>query len=112
MMGGGAARGTELAALRDVGHGVVVVEPRFPECQSELEGTRPDIILVDGESSPSHGRATAAWMGGLGKFRTVPVVFLDAEDRDVPKAKKEIPRAQFAAWASVVPTTDRLAKRR
>lgn len=112
IMGGGAARGDEIQALRDVGHDVSVVEPRFPDCKPELEAARADIILVDGEGAPSHGRATAAWMAGLGKFRTVPVVFLDAGDRDVPRAKKEIPRAQFSVWASVAQTTERLAKKR
>lgn len=111
-MTGASSQDEALSGLQEAGHVLQVVEPRFPECKSDLQGLKADIILVDGKESPSHGRATVGWMANLAKFRTTPVVFLDASDKDVPKAKKEVPRAQFAAWSSVVQTTERLAKRR
>ncbi len=101
----------ELDALRERGHGVSVVEPRFPECKPELAGGRPALIVVDGRRAPSHGRATAAWMASQAKFRTVPVLFLDAADRDMARVRKEVPRAQFASWVSLRSTAERLARK-
>jgi len=108
-MGGEAARSRELSGLRDAGHELLVVEPRFPECKAELEKSRPAIVVVDGEKSPSHGRATAGWMAGLARLRTVPFLFLDVSDKEIARVKKEIPRAQFATWASVAGAVARIA---
>ena len=111
-MGGEAARPREISALNEAGHELSVVEPRFPECKAELEKSRPAIVVVDGEKSPSHGRATAAWMASLAKMRTIPFLFLDVPDKDIARVKKEIPRAQFATWASVAGAVGRIAASR
>jgi hypothetical protein len=111
VMGGASAQPDAIAALRTAGHEVVVVEPRFPDCQAELDADRPALVIVDGARSPSHGRATAGWMASASRFRTVPFLFLDVADKDVPRVKKEVPRAQFATWASVVGASERLVKR-
>ena len=109
MMEGGAER-PELTALRQAGHSLTVVEPRWPECRRSLEGRRPGLLVVDGTRAPSHGRAVGAWMAGQAGLRTVPVLFLDVPDRDVARTKKEVPRAQFATWSSLASTAGRLAK--
>jgi hypothetical protein len=109
VMGGETARKKELSALRAAGHELVVVEPRFPECKGDLEESRPNIVLVDGASAPSHGRATAGWMASLSRLRTVPFLFLDVPDKDMARVRKEIPRAQFATWASVAGAVTRIA---
>jgi hypothetical protein len=108
-MGGEEPRSRELSALRDAGHELSVVEPRYPECKAELEKSRPAIVLVDGEKSLSHGRATAAWMASLARVRTVPFLFLDVPDKEIARVKKDIPRAQFATWASVAGAVGRIA---
>ena len=69
-------------------------------------------MLVDSRESPSHGRATAGWLAAEPRLRTVPFVFLDVSDKDVPRVKKEVPRAQFATWSSVVGTSLRLMDRK
>ena len=106
------AQARELDRLRAAGHDVKLVEPRFPDCKEELESTRPGLIVVNGGASPSHGRATAGWMAGLAKFRTVPVLFVNVDDKDVARVKKEVPRAQFAAWVSLRSTAIRLMRDR
>jgi hypothetical protein len=63
---------------------------------------------VDGSNAPSHGRATASWMAGLARLRTVPFLFLDVPDPDVPKVKQALPRAQFGTWASVAGACERI----
>ncbi len=110
-MGGETTHEQSLRALRDAGHDVVVVEPRFPECKAQLEALRPGLVVVDGSDAPSHGRATAAWLSALARFRTVPFLFLDVSDREVPRVKKELPRAQLGTWSGIVGAADRLAKR-
>jgi hypothetical protein len=112
VMGGLEAKPDQIAALQAAGHEVVVVEPRFPDCQPELDAAdRPALVIVDGSRSPSHGRAAAGWMASAARFRTVPFLFLDVADKDVPRVKKDVPRAQFATWASVVGASERLVKR-
>ena len=110
VMGGREAQAAEIAALEAAGHDVLVVEPRFPECKAELEGDRPGLVIVDGSRSPSHGRAAAGWMASVARFRTVPFVFVDVADKDVPRVKKEVPRAQLGTWASIVGAAERLAR--
>jgi hypothetical protein len=92
-------------------HAVAVIEPRWPECQDTLRSTTPGLVLVDASQAPSHGRAVARWMAGYPRFRTVPFLFLDVADRDMARVKKEIPRAQFGTWSSVVGASDRIIKR-
>ena len=101
----------ELDALREAGHELTVVEPRFPECRESLGGARAQLVLVDGHHQPSHGRATAGWMASQARYRTVPFLFLDVADRDTARVKKEVPRAQFGTWSGVVGASDRLARR-
>ncbi len=106
-MGGLSAREKELETLKQ-GHEISVVEPRFPDCKKELESARPALVLVDGTNAPSHGRATAGWMSQLPRLRTVPFLFLDVPDGDVPKVIKALPRAQLGTWASVSGASERL----
>ena len=87
------------------------LEPRFPACREALSSLRPALVVVDGGSAPSHGRAVASWMAGQPRYRTVPFLFVDVADREMARVKKELPRAQFATWSSVVGASDRLAKR-
>jgi hypothetical protein len=108
MSGGGHL--SEIDSLRDAGHVVVVVEPRWPECQDVLDDSRPALVVVDGSHQPSHGRTVAGWMATQSRFRTVPFLFLDVPDRDMARVKKEVARAQFASWSSVVGASIRLAK--
>jgi hypothetical protein len=111
LMGGEGAREREVAALRDAGHDVSVLEPRHPENAAELERTRPALVLIDGVKAPSHGRATASWLATRPHLRTVPFLFLDVPDKDITRLKKELPRAQLATWASVVGAAERLLKK-
>ncbi len=111
LMGGESQRGAEVAALRQVGHDVLVVEPRFPECKKQLEATRPQLVIVDGTSAPSHGRATATWLASLSRLRVVPFLFLDVPDKDVARVTKELPRAQFGTWAGAAGASERLVQR-
>ena len=69
-------------------------------------------MIVDGGRSPSHGRATARWMSTQARLRTVPFLFVDVPDQDMDRTRRELPRAQFATWASVVGAAARLVKRR
>jgi hypothetical protein len=49
-------------------------------------------------------------MASQARFRTTPFLFVDVPDRDMARVKKELPRAQFGTWASIVGASDRLAK--
>jgi hypothetical protein len=108
MMGGAGAKRDELGALEAAGHDVTLVEPRWPECKAELDVDRFALVIVDGGRSPSHGRAAAGWLASLSRYRTIPFLFLDVPDKDVARVKKELPRAQFGTWASVVGASERL----
>lgn len=112
MMGGAADRAEELDALGDAGHEARVVEPRWPDCKPELSRSRPELVIVDGGRAPSHGRATARWMSTQAPLRTVPFLFVDVPDADMDRIRRELPRAQFATWASVVGAAARLVKKR
>ena len=104
------AHGDQLRALRER-FTVEVVEPRWPECQNVLSKTSAGLVLVDASHAPSHGRVVARWMATHARFRTVPFLFLDVAEKDMGKVKKEIPRAQFGTWASVVGASGRMIKR-
>jgi hypothetical protein len=108
----GAGHASELQSLRDAGHEPVCIEPRWPECRATLSATRPALVIVDGSHQPSHGRAAAGWLSSQAHFRTVPFLFLDVPDRDMVRVKKEVQRAQFGTWSSVIGASDRLAKKR
>jgi hypothetical protein len=113
MMSGKAddARETGLRALREAGHAVKLVEPRFPECKAEVQAAEVDVVVVDASRSLSHGRATAGWMATQARFRTTPFLFVDVAHRDMARVTRELQRAQFGTWASVVGASERLAKR-
>lgn len=102
----------ELAQFRNLGHELELIEPRWPECKTRLSGLRPALVVVDGQRAPSHGRAAAGWLAGQPRLRTVPFLFVDVADRDVSKVKKDVPRAQFATWSSLLGAGDRLLKAR
>lgn len=110
-MEGAREHAAALEPLRAAGHDVCVVEPRWPECKDRLRGLAPSLIVVDGARAPSHGRSTAGWLAAQPRLRTVPVLFVDVSDRDVPKAKKEVPRAQFATWSGLAGAGERLLRR-
>ena len=112
MMDGDDEGAQALEALGAAGHETRVVEPRWPECKPELPRSRPDLVIVDGRRAPSHGRATARWMSTQASLRTVPFLFVDLPDQDMGKTRRELPRAQFATWASVVGAAARLVKQR
>jgi len=107
----GAGHASELQSLREAGHELTCVEPRWPECRTTLAATGPALVVVDGSHQPSHGRAAAGWLASQARFRTVPFLFLDVPDRDTTRVKKEVPRAQFGTWSSVVGASERLAKK-
>ncbi len=107
---GGREHAAALDPLRAAGHDVRVIEPRWPECKGSLQGLEPALIVVDGARSPSHGRSTAGWLAARPGLRTVPVLFVDVSDRDVPKVKKEVPRAQFATWSGLAGASARLLR--
>jgi len=109
----GAGEAAQRAQIEELArrHAVSVVEPRWPDCQDRLRSTSPGLVLVDASHAPSHGRAVARWMAAYSRFRTVPFLFLDVADRDMARVRKEIPRAQFGTWSSVVGVSDRIIKR-
>lgn len=108
LMGDPGSRAKELDGLRGLGHPLTVVEPRFPEQQAALAQAKPDLVIVDAVSAPSHGRAAAGWLAS--RLRTTPFLFLDVTDRDVPRVKKEVPRAQFGTWASLTGACKRMLR--
>ena len=109
LMGGPGARSAELGSLRGAGYPLTVLEPRMPDQQAAIVRLQPDLVVVDGVAAPSHGRATAGWLAS--RLRTTPFLFLDVSDRDVPKVKKEVPRAQFGTWASLTGACKRLLEK-
>lgn len=109
MAGGEADHRDHLEALR-ARFDVVVVEPRWPECQDALAGVAAGLVVVDASHAPSHGRAVARWMAATTRFRTVPFLFLDVQDKDVARVTKDLPRAKFATWACVVSVSGRLLR--
>lgn len=106
LMGDPGARSAELGSLREARYPLTVLEPRMPDQQAAIARLQPDLVVVDGVAAPSHGRAAAGWLAT--RLRTTPFLFLDVNDRDVPKVKKEVPRAQFGTWASLTGACKRL----
>ena len=67
--------------------------------------TQPDVMVIDLDRLPSHGRAVGVVLRSTKSTREIPIVFLGGEPEKVARIKADLPDAVFGAWseaASVV----------
>ena len=60
-----------------------------------------DLVLIDLDRLPSHGREVAVWLRGRKATRMIPIVFAGGVPDKVERIRKEIPDAVYTSWEHV-----------
>ena len=85
--------------LRDAGHTVAHHWSTEPDAASwkTLKENLPDAMVISLTRLPSHGRHLAEWFWEAKYRRAIPIVFVDGDPEKVAIARKQFPKAIFAA---------------
>jgi hypothetical protein len=60
-----------------------------------------DLVLIDLDRLPSHGREVAVWLRGRKATKLIPIVFAGGVPEKVERIRQEIPDAVYTAWNGV-----------
>lgn len=60
-----------------------------------VKADRPDVVVIDLNRLPSHGRETALYLKSTKATSEIPIIFVDGEPETVAKIKAKIPDATY-----------------
>lgn len=63
----------------------------------QLKASPPDVLVVNLDRLPSHGRRVAAVVNETKRLAELPVVFVGGAPDKLARAKQEFPRARFTS---------------
>jgi hypothetical protein len=69
----------------------------------------PDVVLIDLDRAPSHGKAVASILRQSKSVCRIPLVFAGGVPEKVANIRSQFPDAVFAAWDKVVPAVKKAA---
>lgn len=90
------------ARLRALGHEVNPALPQSGAIRRWLQ-PEPDVVVIDLDRLPSHGRELAVALQSSKSLRHIPIVFAGGAPEKVAKAREQIPHAIYAEWARIGP---------
>ena len=64
---------------------------------------QPDVVVIDLDRLPSHGRAVAMMLRTTKSTRSIPLIFLGGEESKVARIRTELPDAVYGQWAQAAP---------
>jgi len=86
-----------------------------PLCTGGLIGqfrdNPPDVILIDLDRLPSHGRAVAVVLRSGKSTRHIPIVFAGGQEEKVKTAREQVPGAIFTDWREVAAALKKALKK-
>lgn len=84
--------------LRRAGYAVEVYAGEGGEGLRELRKAPPDLVVIDLDRMPSHGRAVATFLRQQKGTRHVPILFVEGAPEKVALARKQLPDATYTSW--------------
>ena len=60
--------------------------------------TQPDVVVIDLDRLPSHGRTVAVVLRTIKATRSIPLVFLGGAEDKVARVRADIPDAAYGPW--------------
>ena len=75
-----------------------------------LKASPPELLLIDLDRLPSHGREVAVAVRTNKVLRYIPIVFAGGVEEKVAVIRAEMPDATFTSWAKVAPAIAKAIK--
>jgi CheY-like chemotaxis protein len=98
-----------IAALRAGGHVVHAAPVSGPAALRALVKNPPDVVVIDLDRAPSHGRDVALALRRDRLGRGVPIVFAGGDPEKVAALRALLPDAVYASWGRVAAAVVRAA---
>jgi response regulator RpfG family c-di-GMP phosphodiesterase len=100
--------------LRNLGHKLIVAEPRYPEFDQILkqQAQPPEIVVCDMSKLASHARETCNYLRGLRSLREAPFLLYNVKPEDEAKTLDRVPGAALLKDDDVVPAIEAALSRR
>jgi CheY-like chemotaxis protein len=87
--------------LKGLKHCVEILSDSEKPGLSRVRESPPDLLLIDLDRLPSHGREIAGYFRRQKSTRQVPILFVSDDAGRLAGARKLIPDAEFAKWADI-----------
>ena len=87
--------------LKQLGHQPTLLWNREKATLDEIRVSPPDLLLIDLNRLPSHGREIGGYFRRLKATRHLPILFVDGDAERVSSARSLIPDAQFSRWSEI-----------
>lgn len=85
----------EVKTLKQAGHSVQVFSSHGGVRVSDIHDSMPDVVVINLDRLPSHGRATAQWLRTTSSTRKIPIVFCGGQPAKVDLARQLLADAVF-----------------
>jgi hypothetical protein len=87
--------------LRAAGHRVRLERPEGTAFLKSLRESRPDVLVIDLDRVPSHGRDIALAVRHQKATRGIPLVLAGGETEKVQRIRRHLPDAVFTSWRGI-----------
>jgi CheY-like chemotaxis protein len=99
-------------ALKKSGFGVDASPLSTARLIGQFRDHPPDVILIDLDRLPSHGRAVAIMLRGAKSTAHLPIVFAGGLEAKIQRARQQAPWAVFTDWAGAAKALGQALKAR
>ena len=83
----------------------VAVDIEFKNMTRAIERIQviePSVILIYLTRQPPQGRKLAKQLRGLSETQSTPIIFVDGKEKEVKKARKEVPDAVYTTSSNLI----------
>lgn len=87
--------------LRSSGHTVDTAPFEGPATVRAIRADPPDVLILDLDRAPSHGRDIGVAMRSAKRTRGIPLVFAGGEPDKVDRVREILPDATFTSWPRI-----------
>jgi CheY-like chemotaxis protein len=98
--------------LTDLGHKAEILCDSEKPNLARVRESPPDLVLIDLNRLPSHGREIARYFRRAKATRQVPILFVDGDAERVGRAKQLIPDAEFGKWERIESALKKASRRK
>lgn len=102
--------GVLIKQLRNAGHRLVVIEPKYPRFYELLKQQTqpPELFLADCQRLPSHARESCNFIQSLKAYRGAKFLLFNVKAEDEAKVQQKVPGAMTLLGEELLPAIDKL----
>ena len=95
--------------LRNLGHKIILTEPRYPAFYELLKQQvpPPDLFMCDASVQPSHARECGNYIRALKNHKQTPFIVYNVRPEDEARTLERIPGATLVAGPDPVPALEK-----